>query len=241
MPMQPIAYNFDLTNVDPYVGAGRVYPAGSYPMAITNMEVRANRDAASGHNLAIEYTIADGEFKGGKYFENLNLWHTTSTSAQEIAFKHLSSIGHAVGVITGTDLTQLAQKLMIVELDYQDAQPEGMNPNTGEKIRAQPARNRVVQRIPYTPESAQQVQQAHVPANLPPMSQANAGAAASAPPMGSAPAQQVGQAAPTKPNGQAGAPQMGAQPQQQAPNFPQGQQATPAAGGAQAAIPPWQR
>src|SRR4249920_3299146 len=105
--MQAIQWDFDLSNIDPYVGAA-VYPAGEYPMAITNMECRQNNDAASGANLWLEYTIIDGEFKNRKYYENLNLWHETSEQAKEIAYKQLSSIGHAVGVVQGNDLTLMA-------------------------------------------------------------------------------------------------------------------------------------
>lgn len=152
--MQPIQYKFDVTNIDPYVGGGAPLPSGVYAMQITNMDCKANNNAESGHNLALEYTVIAGEFKGRKYFENLNLWHTGSSAAVEIAEKQLSSIGHAVGVLAGEDLTVLANKPMLVELELQEATPDKANPNTGETIKGRGPQNRVIKRDPYIAQSA---------------------------------------------------------------------------------------
>lgn len=219
--MQSIAFNFDVTNIDPYVGGARVYPSGQYLMAISNMECKENNDKSSGHNLRLEYTILDGEHKGGKYYENLNLWHTGSTAAQEIAYKQLSSIGHAVGVLSGTDLTMLANKPMLVELDLVPAKPGEINQNTGERGRDRPESNRVVRRDPVPAAGA-------APASAP----INVTQAASAPPMQAA--QQAAAAAPA----QAASANVG----QQAPAFNGAAAApAPAAGPAAAAVPPWQK
>lgn len=222
--MKPIAYAFDTTNVDPYIGGFKVYAAGKYPMAISEMEVKPNNVASTGHNLRIEYTITEGPEKGGKYFENLNLWHSESSQAVEIANKQLSSIAHAVNVISGSDLTQLANIPMIVELDVQAATEDRVNENTGATIKGRGAQNRVVRRDPYTQQSAAQAQP-HVPASQP-VSNPNAGQAAQAQPM-----QNAGQAAPAA---------------QAAPAFnpaANGASAAPVAGASAAggAVPPWQK
>lgn len=151
--MNPIQYNFDVTNIDPYVGGGAPLPAGWYLMSITEMECKPNSNAASGHNLALVYSVLDGESKGRKFFENLNLWHSGSTSAVEIAEKQLSSIGHAVGILAGADLTILANKPMLVELELTAQQPDTTNPNTGETVKGRGPQNRALQRKAATPEN----------------------------------------------------------------------------------------
>lgn len=227
----PISYNFDISGIDPYVGGGGTLPSGPYPMQITGMEVKANRDASSGHNLALEYTVLDGEFKGRKFYENLNLWHTGSSAAVEIANKQLSSIGHAVGVLAGADLTILAFKPMIVELELTEAQPDKINPNTGETVKGRGPQNRVVKRDPISQQATQ------VPAQVA-QQVAPAAAAASA-----APAFNPAQAQPAQPAQNPVAAQAAA-PAQQAPAFAQAAAAPAAAAPAPAgapATPPWQR
>jgi hypothetical protein len=219
----PISYNFDVTNVDPYVGGNPTLPTGTYPMQITNMLVKANRDAATGHNLAMEYTVLDGEHKGRKYYENLNLWHSGSSAAVEIANKQLSSIGHAVNVLAGADLTILCFKPMLVELELTEQQPDTINQNTGETIKGRGPQNRVIRRDPFQQQASQvpgQVAQQVAPA----------AAAANAAPTFNPAQQQV--AAPAAAQGQ------------QAPAFAPAQQAAPAAQAAPAggpAVPPWQK
>ena len=223
--LAPIAYNFDVSAIDPYVGSGTPLPAGTYPMQITGMEIKPNRDATTGHNLALEYTVLDGEAKGRKFFENLNLWHSGSSAAVEIANKQLSSIGHAVGVLAGADLTILAFKPMLVEVELQDAQPDKINPNTGETIKGRGPQNRVVKRDPISQQASQvpgQVAQQVAPA---------AAAASQAPAFN-----------PAQPQVAASAPAQA----QQAPAFSQAQAPAPAAQAAPAptggpAVPPWQK
>ena len=213
--IQPIQYAFDVSAIDPYVGGGAPLPSGPYPAQITGMECRANNDKSTGHNLALEYTIIDGEFKGRKFFENLNLWHTGSSAAVEIANKQLSSIGHAVGILTGNDPTILALKPMIVELELTEAQPDKINTTTGENVKGRGPQNRIIRRDPY-----QAAQVAPVP-----------GAAAA----GNAPA--------FNPAAQAQAPAQPAATSQ-APAFNPAAAAAPAQSAAPAATPaapPWQK
>lgn len=152
--MNPIQYKFDVSNIDPFVAGSSPLPSGVYPNTITAMECRANRDASTGHNLAIERTVFEGEFKGRKFYENLNLWYKGSDPEKtaktiEIAERQLSSIGHAVGVLSGEDLTLLADKPMFTELELQDQQPDKTNPNTGETIKGRGPQNRIMRNDAY--------------------------------------------------------------------------------------------
>lgn len=229
--IQSIPMPFDMTNVDPYVGGGGTVPGGWYLAAISDMEVRENNNKESGHNLYNSYTVHEGEFKGRKVHENLNLWHKTSSGAVEIANKHLSSIAHAVGQIQGTDLNQLAQKVMLIEVELEADQPDSINPNTGETQKGRKGRNNILQRKAATPENIA----LHIngqPANsgaAPQFTQqAQAQQAASAPAF-----------SPAAPVAAAAAPAA-----QAAPAFAPAQAAAPAAAPAPAggpAVPPWKK
>lgn len=225
--MQSIQFHFDVTNVDVFVAGGEPLPNGTYPMDITNMELKANNDASSGHNLAIEWTVFEGEFKGRKHFENLNLWHTKSSAAVDIANKQLSSIGHAVGVLTGEDLTILANRHALVTVSLETS-ADRVNPNTGETIKGR-QQNRTIRHDPYSAAGS------GAPINM--QQQQQAAAAAQAPAFN--PAAQ--QAAPAQAPIQQAAPMQAAAPaaQQQAPAFTAQQQPPAAVNGA--APPPWQR
>lgn len=214
----PIAYAFDVSEIDPFVGGGAPLPSGTYPMQIVGMEVKAN-SGNTGHNLALIYEVIDGELKGRKLFDNLNLWFKNPADAKkeaqvvEIANKHLSSIGHAVGVTQGQDLTVLAFKPMAVEVEL-IKQAARQNPNTGEELPARET-NRIVRRDPLSAQSPtptpqfQQQQQAQQAAAAPafnpaaPQAQAAAAPAVSAPPF-AAPAQ-AATAAPAAPQASAAA------------------------------------
>lgn len=150
-----IPFKFDVSGIDPYVGGGAPLPTGFYLLAIDTMEVKEN-GGKNGHNLAIVNTVQHGEHKGKKVFDNLNLWIQGNSAAEEIAYKQLSSYGHAVGVTAGEDLGQLANIPYIAEVELVPEQPEKENPNTGEKIPGRKAQNRVLRRMPATEENFNQ-------------------------------------------------------------------------------------
>jgi hypothetical protein len=237
MPIVSIPYKFDVTSIDQYVGAGgEPLPSGWYLMPITDMEVKENNKKDTGHNLALTSSVIEpAEFKGRKLFENLNLWHATSSAAVEIAEKQLSSIGHSVGVPVGTDLAQLGNVPMLVEVRLDAAQPDKQNPNTGETIKGRGPSNSVVQRKMATPENIAlylhgQPANGAAPGAAAPNMAPQAAAASAAPafnPAASAAPAAAAQQAPAF-NPAAAAP---------AANAPSAAPA-PAAGGA---VPPWQK
>ena len=99
-----VQVNFDANTVDPSAPVSAV-PAGTYIVCITNTEQKATR-AGDGHYLKVEHTIQDGEYKGRKIFDNLNLWNKNETAAR-IAWADLSAICHAVGILQVQDTAQL--------------------------------------------------------------------------------------------------------------------------------------
>lgn len=97
--------NFNASQVDPYEGNFDPIPPDWYVMAVVESEVKPN-SAQTGSLLILTYQILDGAFKGRKMFENLNVQHPNST-AVEIAYKKLSSICRATGIINLQNSEQL--------------------------------------------------------------------------------------------------------------------------------------
>lgn len=96
--------NFDATQVAPEMGFETV-PAGWYNAMIDQSEMKPTKDG-SGAYLEARFNIIDGQYANRKIFMRLNL-RNTNPVAQEIAYKQLSAIAHAVGVLHVQDSGQL--------------------------------------------------------------------------------------------------------------------------------------
>lgn len=119
------ALNFDATTVDPTSPIAAL-PAGTYRAHITASEVKPTKNQ-TGKYLQLEFTVLDGDFKGRKFWERLNIQNTNQT-AQEIAQRTLSAICHATGVLKLTNSQQLHHIPVTVKLTVkQDAGYEPRN------------------------------------------------------------------------------------------------------------------
>lgn len=96
--------NFDATKVAPEMGFETV-PAGWYNAMIDESEMKPTKDG-SGAYLQTRFNIIDGQYANRKIYMRLNL-RNTNPVAQEIAYKQLSAIAHAVGVLHVQDSSQL--------------------------------------------------------------------------------------------------------------------------------------
>jgi hypothetical protein len=97
--------NFNAAAVEPATGRPDPVPGAWYSCAITESGIKPTKDGV-GLRLELVFTIIDGEFKGRKIFEGLNI-KNASAQAQEIAHKQLSAIAHSVGVLMVEDSSQL--------------------------------------------------------------------------------------------------------------------------------------
>lgn len=80
-------------------------PNGDYSVVITSSEKKSNK-AGTGHYIEIVLEVTDGEYRGRRVFDRLNLW-TENQIARDIANSRLSSICRAVGVMTPRDTADL--------------------------------------------------------------------------------------------------------------------------------------
>lgn len=111
--------NFDAKTVAPSA-AFDVLPAGWYNVRMTASEMKPTKDG-SGSYLSLTLTVEDGQFKGRKIFDRLNL-NNKNAMAVKIAYEALSAICHATGVIQLQDSTQLHGLLMACKLKVKPAE-----------------------------------------------------------------------------------------------------------------------
>jgi hypothetical protein len=96
--------HFNAATVDPQQSFDPL-PDAWYTVIMTKSEMKPTKDG-SGAYLESELTVQDPSHKGRKIYYRLNLKNTNPV-AQEIAYKQLSAICHAVGVIQCEDSQQL--------------------------------------------------------------------------------------------------------------------------------------
>lgn len=113
-----VQLNFDSTNV-PVAAALDPIPAGWYVCAMTASEMKPT-NTPGGMYLEAEYTVLDGDYKGRKVFDRLNLQNANPV-AVEIAYKQLSAICHATGVIQVANSEQLHNRPLMVKVSMRPA------------------------------------------------------------------------------------------------------------------------
>lgn len=112
--------NFNAADVDPSSGIGPDPEfVGWHPFHIIDSE---NKIAKSGRGeyLQLVAECIDGKFKGRKLWIRLNLVNENQT-AVEIAYRELSAICHATGVMQVTDSIQLHHKPMLINVSFKPA------------------------------------------------------------------------------------------------------------------------
>lgn len=111
--MAQLGGTFDANQVEPNAPFVAI-PPGDYPMQIIASAMEPT-SAGTGRFLKFELEIIDGEHKGRKTYDRLNL-ENPNQQAVDIARRQLSAVCHAVGVLTVTDSEQLHFKPMEVKL-----------------------------------------------------------------------------------------------------------------------------
>ncbi len=206
-------FQFNATQVAPSVPL-EVIPADWYVLLITASELSPTKDK-DGAYLNLTAEVGAGPYKGRKQFLRFNV-QNSNAQAVEIAYRDLSALCHATGVLNVQDTQQLHNIPFEAKIIVRAA--EGKYPETNDVrgFRAmnsgqKPAGNGVG--VVHTPSVAPQGAPAGPVNNAPPANWGNPAAAQGAP-----------QGAP-----QGGAPWQQPQQPQQAPQ------------GAPAGTPPWQR
>ena len=101
--------NFDASQVAPDTGSQDPLPAGWYQAMMEASEMKPTKNNAVDGGMFLECkfnVIAPPQHAGKKFYSRLNLRNSNPT-AQEIGYKQLSAICHAVGVLQVADSAQL--------------------------------------------------------------------------------------------------------------------------------------
>jgi hypothetical protein len=112
-------FNFDASQVAPQAATGPV-PAGNYLAHITESDVQPLK-SGKGTGLKLTFEIIDGQYKGRRVWENLNIQHENEDT-QRIAQSQLSALCHAVNVIKLQDTAALHLKPVNIKVVVREAQ-----------------------------------------------------------------------------------------------------------------------
>lgn len=234
--------NFDASQIAPDTGAQDALPAGWYDVVMEASEMKPTKDNTGAYLECKLNVIAPQNFQGKKIYTRLNLRNANAT-AQEIGYKQLSAICHAVGVLQVADSAQLHNIPFKVKLKLRPAEGpyEASNDVTAYKNINEQVGVPAVAGFPAAP--AAPMPQAAAPAAAAPQWQQPQAPqpwqqpqqpAAAAPQM---PSQQPAPAQAPAWNQQAPMQQPMQQPMQ--PQAPVQQAPNPAVAQAQGAVPPW--
>ena len=112
-------FNFDASQVAPQASTGPL-PAGVYLAHIVESDVQPLK-SGNGKGLKLTFEVIDGQFKGRKVWENLNIQHTNEDT-QRIAQSQFSALCHAVNVIKVMDTAALHFKPVYISVTVREAQ-----------------------------------------------------------------------------------------------------------------------
>jgi hypothetical protein len=113
--------NFNATSVEPAT-AYEILPKGKYLCVAIASEMKATKNN-TGEYLQITFEIVEGDNKGRKIFERLNIRNANKT-AEDIAQRTLSALCRAVGVMQLSDSEQLHDIPVTLEIAVEEGKGE---------------------------------------------------------------------------------------------------------------------
>lgn len=112
--MAQLPAQFDASEVEPR-HPNEVRPAGWYACYPSASEMKPAKNGGAEY-LEIEFTVYEpSEFAGSKFYDRLNVEHSNPV-VQEIAYRTLSSICHATGVLVITDTEELHDQPLAIRI-----------------------------------------------------------------------------------------------------------------------------
>lgn len=115
---------FNATQVQPQASFDPI-PAGKYICQIVESEIKSTK-AGTGQQLVLTWEVLEGDFKGRKVWDRLNI-SNPNKQAEQISQAALSAICHAAGVLQLQDSAQLHNKPMRIRVNIKKS--EGYEPS----------------------------------------------------------------------------------------------------------------
>jgi hypothetical protein len=98
--------DFDVSGQVPESGGFDPLPAGVYKLQIIEASIE-DMKSGNGQFLKLTLEVTDGPFANRKLWENLNLWHTTSAQAVDIAQRAQAALLTAMGIARPSQIEDL--------------------------------------------------------------------------------------------------------------------------------------
>lgn len=152
---------FNATQVQPQASFDPI-PAGKYICQITESEIKSTK-AGTGQQLVLTWEVLEGDFKGRKVWDRLNI-SNPNKQAEQISQAALSAICHAAGVLQLQDSSQLHNKPMRIRVNVKKS--EGYEPSN--EVKGYEAVQGMTSPAFTAPGFQQAPQQAAQAANTPP-------------------------------------------------------------------------
>ena len=118
------AINFDANTVTPS-SAYEPLPQGDYDVMIVDSSMESNK-AQTGQFLKLQLQVISGPRQNATLFVRLNLVNT-NPKAVEIAYRDLSAICHAIGVLQVTDSVQLHNRPFVARVTVKEDPQYGLS------------------------------------------------------------------------------------------------------------------
>lgn len=109
--------NFNAEQVAP-IQSYDALPKGKYLAMAIASELKATK-SNTGEYLQLTFEIIDGQFKGRKIFDRLNI-RNSNRVAEEIGQRQLSALCHAVNVLSLTDSDLLHDIPVVLDIGIED-------------------------------------------------------------------------------------------------------------------------
>jgi len=109
--------HFDASTVDP-ADTFDVLPKGKYLAMAVASQIKPTK-SGTGDYLEITFEVIDGQAKGRKIWERLNI-HNSNKKAEEISQRQLSSLCRAIGVMNLVDTDQLHNIPVVLEIGIEE-------------------------------------------------------------------------------------------------------------------------
>lgn len=114
---------FDATHIEP-ADTFDVLPKGKYLCMAVASEIKPTK-SGTGDYLEITFEVIDGQGKGRKIWERLNI-RNANKKAEEISQRQLSALCRSIGVLNLSDTDQLHNIPVVLDVDIE--QREGYDP-----------------------------------------------------------------------------------------------------------------
>lgn len=155
-------FKFDATQVAPQQSFGPV-PPGEYIAHITESSLE-DLNSGNGQGLRLTFEVLDGQHKGRRVWETLNVIHT-SEKTQGIAQAQLSALCHAIGVLRPNDTAELHFKPVQIQVAVKEADGKYAARNTIKGYSSVTTNAPVAQAPAAATPAAQPAAPAHAAAN----------------------------------------------------------------------------